>query len=271
LGVVAYPLRYDSGWHIDIGALREAVTPRCRAIVLVHPNNPTGSFVSRDELRTLESLCATHDLALISDEVFADYVFADRRGRMGSLASVESTACFTLGGLSKSCGLPQLKLGWIGVHGPKRLRDEALERLETIADTYLSVGTPIQLAAPALLARLPELQAPIRERIETNRARLDRALGADSPVSVLAAEGGWSAVLRVPATLPEEQMVLRLLDEEALQVHPGYFFDFASEAFLVLSLLPTPRTFAEGVQRLSGAVERWSRSPGLTRHSSGGP
>ncbi len=258
--VIPYPLRYGGGWQVDRGSLREALTPRCRAIVVVHPNNPTGSFIQRSEADELDSLCAARGLALISDEVFADYVFADGGAELPSLASFESAACFTLGGLSKSCGLPQLKLGWIAVHGPATLRAEALARLETVADTFLSVGTPVQLALPALLARLPELQAPIRERVCANRALLRQALPPDAPLSLLACEGGWSAVLRVPATLSEEQMVLRLLDEQALLVHPGYFFDFASEAFLVLSLLPAPAAFAEGVRRLRVAIEAWLTS-----------
>ena len=157
---------------------------------------------------------------------------------------------FSLGGLSKSCGLPQLKLAWIAVSGPESLRREALDRLELVADTFLSVSTPVQVAAPAWLARVGELQAPLLARLARNREALRRAVGPGSPATILASEGGWSAVLQIPATLGEEERTLRLLERHDVLVHPGYFFDFAREAFLVLSLLPAAEDFDEGVRRV---------------------
>jgi aspartate/methionine/tyrosine aminotransferase len=241
-----YPLSYDGEWRVDLAALEAAVGPRTRAIVLVSPNNPTGSAIKEDEAHALDALAARRGLALIADEVFADYPWAGvpRPG----LAAREALA-FSLGGLSKSCGLPQLKLGWIALAGPAALRDEAMARLEMIADTYLSVGTPVQRAAPALLARAERLRAPIAARIAENLRTLRRH-SEQSAATVLQGDGGWTAVLHIPATVGEEERVLALLDEQGVLVHPGYFFDFPHEAFLVLSLLPRPAEFEEGVARI---------------------
>lgn len=239
-------LRWDGQWHLDFGSLEHALTPQTRAVIVVHPNNPTGSYLARAEAERLHELCGRHGLALIADEVFADYALGPPPS-CPSLAQDGPALVFTLGGLSKSCGLPQLKLGWIAVTGPEALRRQALERLEIVADSYLSVATPVQRAAPALLSRLPALQAPIQARVTENLARLVGALPRDSPASLLRPEGGWYAVLRVPATLPEDERVLRLLECHGVLVHPGFFFDFAQEAYLVLSLLPEPGRFAEGL------------------------
>jgi aspartate/methionine/tyrosine aminotransferase len=247
--VVRYPLRYDGAWAVDLEALGDAATERTRAVVVVHPNNPTGSYLKQAEAERLLALCAERGLALIADEVFADYSLAPAAGRWGSFACDGPALAFALGGLSKSCGLPQLKLAWIAVAGPARLREEALARLEIVADTFLSVGTPVQHAAAPLLARRPELQGPIADRLRTNLDQLRRRV-AGAPASLLTVEGGWYAVLQVPRTLSEEERVLRLLERRDVLVHPGYFFDFESEAFLVLSLLPAPATFAESVDRL---------------------
>jgi aspartate/methionine/tyrosine aminotransferase len=245
-----YPLRYDGEWHLAVDELARAVTPRTRAVVLVHPNNPTGSYLKTDEAERLLALCAGAGLALVADEVFADYAFREDRRRVPSLAVDGPALAFALGGLSKSCGLPQLKLAWIAVAGPAAIRDEALARLEFIGDTYLSVGTPVQRAAGSLLARLPELQAPIAHRVRGNRESLRRRLPAGSPATLLDAEGGWYAVLRVPATVPEEERGVGLLANRDVLVHPGFFFDFPTEAYLVVSLLPAPDVFSEGVDRL---------------------
>jgi aspartate/methionine/tyrosine aminotransferase len=245
-----YPLAHDGEWHVDVAALRSAVGPRTRAIVVVSPNNPTGACLKRDEHDRLEALCAEHSIALVSDEVFADFSFRDDPRRAPSVARDGPALAFALGGLSKSCGLPQLKLAWAAVTGPERLRRDALARLEVVADTYLSVSTPVQVAAPELLARRDELQAPIRARLRANLAALRAAIRPGCPASLLEPEGGWSAVLRVPATRTEEERVTRLLEERDVLVHPGYFFDFSHEAFLVLSLLPPEAVFAEGVARL---------------------
>ncbi|HVO13325.1 MAG TPA: pyridoxal phosphate-dependent aminotransferase [Vicinamibacteria bacterium] len=244
-----YALAYDGEWHLDLSALRAAVSERTRALVVVNPNNPTGVFLKRDERGALEELCAERSLALVSDEVFSDFAFGDDPRREASVASVQGALAFALGGLSKSCALPQLKLAWAAVAGPAALRRDALARLEVIADSYLSVSTPVQVAAPELLARRAELQAPIRVRTAANLRRL-RARLPGSPATLLAPEGGWYAVLRVPATISEEERVLRLLEQRDLLVHPGYFFDFPREAYLVLSLLTPADDFAEGVERL---------------------
>jgi alanine-synthesizing transaminase len=249
VAVSGYVLAWDGEWHLDLPALRATVTPRTRAIVTVNPNNPTGAFLKRDELQALEELCAERSLALVSDEVFADFAFAADERRAASVAHDGPALAFSLGGLSKSCALPQLKLAWTAVSGPRALVQEALARLELIADSYLSVSTPAQVAAPALLARRDELQRPIAERVRTNLERLRERLPG-SPATLLEPEGGWYAVLRVPATLGEEERVTRLLDQRDVLVHPGYFFDFPHEAFLVLSLLTPEEDFAEGLARL---------------------
>lgn len=248
-----YPLAYDGQWHLSVDALQRGLTPRTRAVVAVHPNNPTGSFLKRDEAEALADVCARHDLALISDEVFADFAFTEDARRAGSLAGSEEALTFALGGLSKSCGLPQLKLGWIGIAGPRALRQEAAARLEIIADTYLSVATPVQQAAPAILARQGELQRPLRERVAGNLERLRKTLASVTAASLLQVEGGWSAVLQVPLTRSEDEWVHGLLEDGVL-VFPGYFFEMPREAFLVLSLLPEPAVFTEGVSILAAHV-----------------
>jgi hypothetical protein len=251
-----YRLAFDGAWHTDLASLEEAVTPRSRAVVLVNPNNPTGSFLSRGEAERIEALAVRRGLALVCDEVFADFAFEPDPARATSLAGEGAALAFALGGLSKSCGLPQLKLGWIAVSGPAELRDEALARLEIVADTYLSVSTPVQLAAPEILRRLPELQAPIAARVKRNLEALRGALPAGAPLTALPAAGGWSAVLRLPATLPEEERACRLLERDGVLVHPGFFFDFPREAYLVVSLLPRPEAFDRGVALLLADAAR---------------
>jgi alanine-synthesizing transaminase len=251
---VSYSFEHDGEWHLSPSALTKALGPRTRAVVVVNPNNPTGAFLKRDELVALAAFCAEHGLALVSDEVFADYAFGDDPRRAPSVAGDGPALAFSLGGLSKSCALPQLKLAWCAVSGPEALRKEAWGRLEVVADTYLSVSTPVQHAAAGLLARRDELQAPVRARLATNLAALRARVGAGSPATLLAPEGGWYAVLRVPATMSEDERVTRLLEEQGVLVHPGYFFDFPHEAYLVLSLLPPPDVFAQGAARTMGAL-----------------
>jgi alanine-synthesizing transaminase len=248
--VRTYPLRNDGEWHVDVAALRATLGARTRAVVAVTPHNPTGACLKRYEQDELVALCAAHGAALVSDEVFADYVFREDPRRAPCVARDGPALAFALGGLSKSCGLPQLKLAWTAVSGPEPLRRDALARLEVVADTYLSVSTPVQVAAPEILARREELQAPIRARVLRNLEALRGAIGPGCPASLLEPEGGWSAVLRVPATRSEEERVTRLLEERDVLVHPGFFFDFDHEAYLVLSLLPAEAEFAEGVARL---------------------
>jgi aspartate/methionine/tyrosine aminotransferase len=252
-----YDLDYDDEWHLSVEKLAGCVTSRTRAVCVVHPNNPTGSFLKQAEAHALSELCAARGLALVSDEVFADYAFGEDPRRARSVAANGDVLAFSLAGLSKSCGLPQLKLGWIGVSGPSPARAEALRLLELIADSYLSVGTPVQLAAARLLQRMPELQGPIRSRLLSNLAALERRT-AGSPATLLRVEGGWYAVLRVPRTLPEEERVLRLLRRHDVLVHPGFFFDFPDEAHLVLSLLPREEEFGRGVEAVLADVQEAS-------------
>jgi aspartate/methionine/tyrosine aminotransferase len=251
---VPYAFAYDGEWRLDREALRRAASPRTRAVVAVHPNNPTGAFLKRDELDELRAFCRERGLALVADEVFADYPLRDDPRRAPSVAEASDVLSFALGGLSKSCGLPQLKLAWMAVTGPEALVRPTLDRLEVVADTFLSVGTPVQRALPSLLARRALLQRPIADRVGENLAALRARLLPDSPVTLLEPEGGWYAVLRIPATVPEAERALWLLEERDVLVHPGYFFDFPHEAYLVLSLLPPRRSFDEGVARVLEAV-----------------
>lgn len=247
---VPYPVEHDGEWHIDLSALREQATARARMVVVVSPHNPTGAFLKRHELEALEVFCAERDLALVADEVFADYPLRADAKRAGSVARDGPALAFALGGLSKSCGLPQLKLSWIAATGPEPLRGDALARLEVVADTFLSVATPVQRALPALLERRADLQRPIAERVASNLESLRRHLAPGSPATLLEPEGGWYAVLRIPATLSESERVERLLQDQGVLVYPGYFFDFPREAYLVLSLLPRPGAFGAGVERI---------------------
>jgi aspartate/methionine/tyrosine aminotransferase len=247
--VVQYPLAYHGGWRIDFDALSSAVTGRSRAVVLVNPNNPTGSFLKQDELPRLVSLCAAHGLAIVSDEVFSDYTFGECDARVRTLAGVEDVLTFCFSGLSKIAALPQMKLGWIVTGGPRRLRELAFERLELIADTYLAVAAPVQHGAARLLAAGAAVRARISERVRRNLEVLRGAVQG-SALSVLDVEGGWYATVRAPRTRSEEEWTLHLLETENVLVQPGFFYDFETEAFLVLSLLTEPGVFCEGVRRI---------------------
>lgn len=242
-----YPLRYDGIWHTDFAALEESIGPRTRAIVCVNPNNPTGSFLKAGELAQIEALAERHNLALISDEVFCDYAFEPSLDFVITLAGGRRVLSFCMSGLSKVAGLPQLKLGWIVVSGPGHER--ALDALELIADTYLSVSTPVQVALGDLLASSKQTREAIADRTKSNLQVLRAAL-ASSLATVLHVEGGWYAIVRVPNTVSEEEWTLRLLDEQNVVVQPGYFFDFETEPFLVVSLLTPPAVFSEGMRRL---------------------
>ncbi len=246
-----YPLRYDGVWHVDFDALEQAITPRTRAIVVVNPNNPTGSFLKRAELDVLDSLAAERGLAILSDEVFRDYAFADEGDRVSTLAGERQALTFSMSGLSKIAGLPQMKLGWIVASGPRSA--EALEALELIADTYLSVSTPVQIALPRLLALSGGIMERIRQRTASNLARLRETM-LGSAATLLRTEGGWYAVLQVGRSRSEEEWTLKLLGESNVLVQPGFFFDFESEAFLVLSLLSEPAKFTEGVSRVRSII-----------------
>lgn len=246
----AYPLSYHGRWMIDLDAVASRITNRTRAVILVNPNNPTGSFLKQAELQRLAPLCAERRIALISDEVFSDYGFEKDAERVTTLAGVEECLAFSMSGLSKIAGLPQMKLGWIVATGPASLRAQAFERIEWIADTYLSVGTPVQHAAARLLAAGESIQQQIRERTKAN-LRFARQELAGSPASLLATEGGWYGIVQIPNVRTEEEWTLELLTRCHVLVQPGFFYDFESEAFVVVSLLAEPREFQAGVQHLS--------------------
>jgi alanine-synthesizing transaminase len=247
---VSYPLALDGAWSIDFTSLREALDERTRAIIVVSPNNPTGSCLTREELAMLVELCAERELALICDEVFSDYVVGENSRRAPSVADSNGALTFALSGLSKVAALPQVKAGWIVANGPDAMCAEALARLEFLADLFLSVSTPVQCALPRLLELAPGLQGQIRARLAENRAWLAAFLGAESAVRALPADGGWYAVLRIPLVVSEEELVLELLDRAGVLVHPGYFFDFEREGWLVVSLLTLPGIFRAGIERV---------------------
>jgi aspartate/methionine/tyrosine aminotransferase len=251
--VVARPfdLEYHGSWSIDLSSLEGGIGPRTRAVLLVNPNNPTGSFVSSAELDRIASTCARHGVALIVDEVFADYELEPGAARSSGMALARTDALvFALGGLSKSIGLPQIKLGWLVAAGPQGLVTEALERLELICDSYLSISTPVQFAVAELLERGAAIREQIARRIVLNYRSL-QALGASVPsCQVLTAKGGWYAVVRVPTLRSEEDLAIELVTRDGVLVHPGYFFDFSRESFLVVSLLPAEGSFMTGIERV---------------------
>jgi alanine-synthesizing transaminase len=254
VAVRPYPLVYHGGWSIDLHGVEAALTPRTRAIVLVNPNNPTGSYVKRGELSALTALCARHDVALISDEVFADYALGDDSDRVTTLAGVEECLAFSMSGLSKVAGLPQMKLGWVVVNGPAALRAEAWEKLEWVADTYLSVSTPVQCAAARLLAAGHAVQQQIRRRTADN-LEFARCALAGSAANILEVEGGWYITLQVPRVRSEEEWVLDLLEHVDVLAQPGFFYDFEAEAFLVVSLLTATEIFREGLGRVVSKLQ----------------
>jgi alanine-synthesizing transaminase len=248
---IPYELDPDAEWAIDLAAVERALSPRTRAVVLVSPNNPTGSYVTRPELDALSRLCAASGIALIVDEVFADYELRPGAARAAARPLDPSDALvFALGGLSKSIGLPQVKLGWIAVSGPDALVASALDRLELVCDTYLSVASPVQAATAELLARGAVVRAQIQQRVAANGERLVARVSAVPACRVLPSAGGWYAVVQVPRLQSEEHLVLELLDHDGVLVHPGYFFDFPREAFLIASLLPPASTLEVALDRI---------------------
>ena len=246
--LVGYPLLYDHGWQIDWPSLEEAVTEKMRAIVLVHPNNPTGSYVSTNERARLGDLCRARGLALIVDEVFLDYALDGSRRQ--SFVSNDAALTFTLSGVSKISALPQMKLAWIGASGPPRDVDAAMQRLEVIADTYLSLNAPVQLAAGTLLEQRKKIQPQLMQRARANLAELDRQLERQKSSARLQVEGGWYAVLRVPATQSDEDLAIALLRDTGTMVHPGHFYDFPRDGYLVISLITPEEDFREGMSRV---------------------
>ena len=243
-----YSLRYHEGWWIGRDEWERRLTPQTRAIVVVNPNNPTGSYLKSEEAATLEELCERRKIAIISDEVFADYQFDDWAEIVPTLRGNRRALTFCLNGLSKMVGLPQMKLGWIEVAGPEAARRDAMARLEWIADTYLSVAAPAQHAAAAWMVLRSDFQTRLMGRLRGNLERL-------RPLDPLRVEGGWYGVVRLPNTRTDEEWALKLLEDHGVLVQPGYFYDFESEAFAVVSLLTEPDAFQAGVEVLRMLVQ----------------
>jgi len=245
--LVPYPLIYDHGWQMDFPSMEKAVTARTRGVVVVHPNNPTGSYVQAGEVELLNSFCRSHGLAVIVDEVFLDYRLGDTEH--ASFVGNRDVLTFTLSGLSKISALPQMKVAWVVTGGPEEEAAAAMGRLEVIADTYLSMNAPIQWAVPALLEQRKNIQRQLLERVRRNLAELDRQLTGQA-CQRLRVEGGWYAVLRVPVTRSDEELAIELVREESVLVHPGHFYDFPNDGYLVLSLIAAEGEFAEGISRI---------------------
>lgn len=243
-----YPLIYDHGWQIDFHGLQQAMTDRTRGVIVVHPNNPTGHFTKPAEMVQLSQICAARQMAIIADEVFLDFPLEDQHPQ--SFTSSQEALTFTLSGLSKISGLPQMKFAWLATSGPEELKMEALSRLEMIADTYLSMNAPVQLAAVAFLEQRHSFQSQLMQRVRSNLRELDGQLAAQRHCSRLQVEGGWYAVLRVPAIQSDEDLAITLLQEKDVYVHPGHFYDFHQEGFLVVSLITPEDVFAKGLERL---------------------
>jgi alanine-synthesizing transaminase len=247
--LVRYYLLYDHGWQIDFQSIERALGPRARAIIVVHPNNPTGHYVKTQEAAQLAEICARHDLAMLADEVFYDFSF-EPKNRPPSFAAQSQTPTFALSGLSKISGLPQMKAGWIAASGPQPLKSEALTRLEVIADTYLSMNAPVQCALPVLLEQRHAFQSQLMARVRQNLKELDAQLVAHPQCNRLQIEGGWNAVLRVPAVRSDEETAIDLIQSQGVYLHPGHFYDFPSDGYMVVSLLPDPAQFSEGISRV---------------------
>lgn len=254
--LISYPLFYDYGWQLDVATLESRITPRTRAVAVVHPNNPTGHSVSVRDRAALERICLEHGLVLIVDEVFLDYP-VEKSGARGASEQLRSFASgdhpvltYVLRGLSKVAALPQMKLAWIAGFGPEDAVEEALARLEMIADTFLSVNTPIQYALPFLLEGRGAIQQQIRVRVRKNLEELDRQLHGAPTISRLKVEAGWCIVLRVPALESGEALVARLLEQRHVAVHPGYFYGFDGDGWIVVSLLLPDAEFARGVKQI---------------------
>jgi alanine-synthesizing transaminase len=267
--LVSYPLMYDHGWQIDFHALEQAITPRTRGVIVVNPNNPTGNFIKHEEMVRLNEICSVRNMAVIADEVFLDYAHCESAGPRdfgyrdalksarnrgaGNKAPISYGAnsgalTFTMSGLSKISGLPQMKASWLVTSGPEALKTEALGRIEVIADTYLSMNAPIQLAAPTFLQLRHGIQKQLMTRIRRNVAELDRQLSVKKSCSRLVIEGGWYGVLRVPVTRSDDDLAVELLKTKNIYVHPGHFYDFPTDGHLIVSLIMPEQGFAEGIR-----------------------
>src|SRR5579872_7419165 len=246
--LVPYPLIYDHGWQIDFHSLRNSITRKARAVVVVHPNNPTGSFVHNEERESLNAICHENGLAVVADEVFLDYGLGG--ASQASFVANDDVLSFTLSGVSKISALPQMKVAWVAASGPSTEVERAMERLEVIADTYLSMNAPIQWATPALLEQRHSVQRQLLGRVSANLAELDRQLALQTMCQRLIVEGGWYAVLRVPVTQSDEELAVELVRKESVLVHPGHFYDFPNDGHLVISLINLEEEFAEGLGRV---------------------
>jgi aspartate/methionine/tyrosine aminotransferase len=247
--LVPYELVYDHGWQIEFESLTRAITPRSRAVMVVHPNNPTGSYLKQWEIDRLNEVCREHSLAIVADEVFLDYNLEPGEMRP-TLAANRGALTFTLSGLSKISALPQIKVAWLCVSGPEDLARNAMARLEVIADTYLSPNAPVQWAIHSLLETRRDIQQQLCARVRANLAELDSQLASHSALSRMRVEGGWYAVLRVPVTQTDEELAVALLENQGVLIHPGHFFDFPCDGYLVLSLITPEAEFKEGVRRM---------------------
>jgi alanine-synthesizing transaminase len=246
--LLRYPLIYDNGWQIDFLALERAITPRTRGIIVVHPNNPTGHFTRPEEAAQLNEICSARRMALIADEVFLDFALTEKQP--ASFAANHAVLTFTTSGLSKISGLPQMKAAWLITTGPEAQKSQALARLEVIADTYLSMNAPVQLALHVFLEQRHSFQRQLMARVRKNLAELDLQLAAQKSCCRLRLEGGWYAVLRVPATRSDEDLAIHLLAAKNVYVHPGHFYDFPADGYLIVSLISPGPGFAEGIVRL---------------------
>ncbi|PYU12735.1 MAG: pyridoxal phosphate-dependent aminotransferase [Acidobacteria bacterium] len=243
-----YPLVYDYHWQIDFHALEQAITSRTRGAIVVHPNNPTGHFCKPEDLTRLNEVCSARQMALIADEVFLDFVLTGAQPL--SFATNTGALTFTMSGLSKISGLPQMKTAWLITTGPEHLRKQALARLEVIADTYLSMNAPMQLATPVFLEQRRGFQKQLMTRVRRNLSELDRQLAGQKSCSRLKMEGGWNTVLRVPATRSDEELAIELLATRDVYAHPGHFYDFPSNGYLIVSVITPEPEFAKGIERL---------------------
>src|ERR1700730_6897462 len=243
-----YPLGYDYGWQVDFHALEQAITERTRGVIVVHPNNPTGHFFKSRETAQLNAICSERELAVIADEVFLDFALTGIQP--ASFAANTGALPFTMSGLSKISGLPQTKMAWLVAGGPGKLKKQALARLEVIADTYVSMNAPVQLATPMLLEQRHMFQKQLMARVRRNLAELDGQFAAQKTCTRADVEGGWHVVLRVPATRSDEDLAIELLARSNVYVHPGHFYDFPDDGYLVVSLITRDQDFAEGIKLL---------------------
>ncbi len=246
--LIRYQLFYDHGWAIDFHALEQAITQRTRGVIVVHPNNPTGHYTNSAAMKRLNEICSSNNMAIIADEVFVDFSLTQELHP--SFAANRQSLTFTMSGLSKIAGLPQMKAAWLITSGREQWKSQARARLDVIADAYLSMNAPIQLAIPSFLQQRHAFQKQLIARMRGNLRELDRQIAAQKSCSRLKVEGGWCVVLRVPATRPDEELAVDLVESSGVYVHPGHFYDFPSEGYLIASLITPEPDFAQGIRRL---------------------